>query len=132
MSRLNRSDQFVEVIESQVGQWVRFEVFDESERERHKLQGENLSLRGSCKELGARLTRAEENLKKARKERDKNHAKRCALRDEIAIMRTEVDGLHVLLKEAGDELKELKASVGFRAHTLDVIQRIDAALEASR
>lgn len=55
-----------------------------------------------------------------------------ALNVERDTLRAEVDGLHVLLKEAGDELKELKASVGFRAHTLDVIQRIDATMEASR
>lgn len=47
-------------------------------------------------------------------------------------MQAERDQLRHLLIEAVVELKELKESVGYRAHTIGVIQRIDAALEASR
>lgn len=40
----------------------------------------------------------------------------------------ENEALRSVLQEAADEIRELKASVGFRGHTLAVLQRIDAAM----
>ncbi|OOW06646.1 hypothetical protein MF6396_03080 [Pseudomonas sp. MF6396] len=42
--------------------------------------------------------------------------------------RAEAKALRRLLAESGDELEELKRSVGFRGHTLEVLKKIDAAL----
>lgn len=52
------------------------------------------------------------------------------MRDPAAILAliAENEALRKLLKEASDELRELKASVGFRAYTLTVLERIDTAL----
>jgi hypothetical protein len=43
-------------------------------------------------------------------------------------LKAENEALRSVLQEAADELRELKASVGFRGHTLAVLQRIDAAM----
>lgn len=45
-----------------------------------------------------------------------------------AELKAEVARFLGLIQEAADELRELKVSVGFRGHTLTVLQRIDAAI----
>jgi len=45
-----------------------------------------------------------------------------------AELKAEAARFRGLIQEAADELRELKASVGFRGHTLTVLQRIDAAM----
>ncbi|WP_460116619.1 hypothetical protein [Pseudomonas sp. S2_C03] len=49
--------------------------------------------------------------------------------EEVALeLLAENEALRNVLQEATDELRALKASVGFRGHTLDVLHRIDAAM----
>ncbi|WDG77343.1 hypothetical protein PUP68_21530 [Pseudomonas chlororaphis] len=53
------------------------------------------------------------------------------LRDVIARddqVKAENEALRKVLAEAGAELHELKASVGFRAHTLEVLRQIDGVM----
>ncbi|WP_038578345.1 hypothetical protein [Pseudomonas chlororaphis] len=53
------------------------------------------------------------------------------LRDVIARegqLKAENEALRKVLAEAGAELHELKASVGFRAHTLEVLRQIDGVM----
>ncbi|UVL70003.1 hypothetical protein [Pseudomonas protegens] len=40
----------------------------------------------------------------------------------------EANELRKVLAEAGAELNEMKASIGFRAHTIEVLRQIEAAL----
>ncbi|WDG79165.1 hypothetical protein PUP68_11940 [Pseudomonas chlororaphis] len=53
------------------------------------------------------------------------------LRDVIARedqLKAENEALRKVLAEAGAELHELKASVGFRAHTLEVLRQIEGVM----
>lgn len=43
-------------------------------------------------------------------------------------LKVENEALRKVLAEAGVELRELKASIGFRANTLEVLRRIDGVL----
>ncbi|SFX57410.1 hypothetical protein [Azotobacter vinelandii] len=109
-------DRIVAELESQRAMWV----------------ANATELGNKCDQLAERCRELELELSIAKNDADLQRHLKMEARGKRDALRAEVKKLHVLLKEAGDELKELKASVGFRAHTLDVIQRIDAALEASR
>ncbi len=115
MHEAKRSDQFVEIIESQVGQWVKFEDFDKAESDKKELEAQVLSLRANCSHLAKTLSQACENLKKARKERDRNHAKRCALRDEIGPIKQQHAQLLEALECAISQVPELASVPGIAA-----------------
>lgn len=48
--------------------------------------------------------------------------------NERDLLKAEKEALRKVLAEAGAELHELKASIGFRAHTLEVLRQIDGVM----
>ncbi|TKD30027.1 hypothetical protein [Azotobacter chroococcum] len=96
-----------------------------AERENESLRSKARASEQAALELHVEVERLQRELATA-------HADASHYASTAEDMRAEVERLKPLLKEAGEELKEMKESVGYRAHTIGVIQRIDEALENNR
>lgn len=99
-----------------------------TKEELNKLDGRLYAMEGVITGLEALVTSLEGVRDTQRSEIEYFRKAIQEVRDERAALADENGRLINLLSEAGDELKELKVAVGFRAHTLDVIQRIDTVM----